>query len=64
MNAIEMINGFLDPALNDRSERPRKLQDVLRKWKRYQADNTFMTTKGQFKNTAWVQDSLRDDVYL
>ena len=61
MNAIEMLNVLLDPAQH---ERPRKLQDVLRKWKRYQADNKFIQHGRVVKNTAWVQDSLRDDVYL
>ncbi len=62
MNALEMINCLLDPM---QVQRPRKLQEVLKIWKRYQADSTFRNKNNEYvKNTAWVQDSLRDDVYL
>ena len=62
MNGLECMNSLLDPK---QYKRPRKLQDVLKVWKRYQAESSFRLDNGEIvKNTAWVQDSLRDDVYM
>ena len=62
MNAIEYLNDLLEP---QKLPRPRRLSDVLRLWKRYHANSVFRTKHGQnVKQTPWVQDSLRDEVYL